>query len=153
MKLLNYITITTLVLFLAACGGGGSSTTESESSQIVIIQDLDFPKIPLGTSTDNFKYAWSINDTTLNATYVSNYSIDSNAHIHMPTATNNQKIKVAIIDQGFEYRHPDIYDKIIESKSVQITNLTEEFPPPACTRSNLSPAYFEIRTKAFNSFI
>lgn len=126
MKLLNFININILAIFLTACGGGGSSSTESSPTQEVV-QTVSFPIEAKGISSDYSMYAWNINNTTLDPAYASNYNIDSNAHINMPTSTNNQKIKVAIIDQGFEYRHPDIYDKITEVKYVQTTTLTDEF--------------------------
>lgn len=123
-RLLNLINICIITSFFTACGGGGGSSTQT----ITFKPDVSQTDITsLGTAIDYSEYAWSINSTSLNTNYASTYNIDSDAHISLPSSTSTSKIKVAIIDQGFEFNHPDIYDKILEVKYITNTSLNSEY--------------------------
>lgn len=127
-KILNLIKICIISTLIASCGGGGSGGDSTESNSLVDNSTKIIGSItPLGTAIDYSEYAWSINNTTLNTSFKNSNTIDDNAHIHMPSSTNNQKIKVAIIDQGFQYNHPDISDKIIDIKYISNTTLENEY--------------------------
>ena len=116
-----------LSLVLTACGGGSGGDEAPLSDIITLPTNISFPITPIGTAVDYSKYAWSINSSTLDSTYATNNNIDSDAHINMPTSTNNQKVKVAVIDQGFQYNHPEIYSKVIDLKNINQTVLTESY--------------------------
>lgn len=124
--LLNSIKISTLAVLLSACGGGGSGEVQATAEQPVV-QEITFPITPNGIATNFSQYAWNINNSTLDSQYKIDYNIDDNAHINMPTSTNNEKIKIAIIDQGFQFDHPEIYDKVIDLKYINNTVLTTDY--------------------------
>lgn len=117
------LTLIILSLFFISCGGGGGSSPTTTNTTTLDI----FPITPVGTSTDYSDYAWNITPKSQLNTSLASYNIDENANIHMPTSTNSSKIKVAIIDQGFQYTHPDIYDKIIDVTNVNTTVLADEY--------------------------
>ena len=134
-KIFKLINICVISSFLAACGGGGGSssetTTPSETTSTTPSEEtsveISYPITPLGTAIDYSKFAWSINGTSLDSSFKTTNTIDDNAHIHMPSSTNNQKIKVAIIDQGFQYNHPDLAEKVIDVKYISNTILENEY--------------------------
>lgn len=115
--------LTLIVPFIIGCGGGGSSTSSSN----VTSSNITYPITPNGVAIDYSDYAWSITPKADLNSNLDSYNIDANANINMPSTTNSTKIKVAIIDQGFEYTHPDIADKIIDVAYVNKTNLSEGF--------------------------
>lgn len=95
-------------LFITSCGGGGGGG-ESGITRLEEIQPI--------FSTNYSAFAWNTNaniDNTLKTTY----NINDNAHINLPTNTNTQKIKVAVIDENFQPTHPDIKDKVIATYNV-----------------------------------
>lgn len=125
----KYLISSLLALLLSGCGGGSNSDSNIITTTFLDLEEenIEYPITPVGTSTDYSAYAWSIKDTSELTNALSRYSIDSNANINMPstipTPLNGEKIKVAVIDQGFQYNHPDFADKVINVTYVNSSNL------------------------------
>lgn len=124
----KYIAILISIFFIGCGGGGGGSSIlnyELEKLSTTVV----FPITPIGTAIDYSDYTWSLKQTSELNSYFDNLNVDSNAHINMPSTipTPTNKIKVAIIDQGFQYNHPDIADKIIDVHYINQTDITSSF--------------------------
>lgn len=106
MKKNIIIILFSFILFMG-CGGGG---TTSETA----ITNEDIYKVSItNEAVDYSNYAWNLSPKNELHPSLSTYSIDDNANINMPLSNiNNNKIKVAIIDQGFDIYHPDLKNKI-----------------------------------------
>lgn len=119
----NVILSTTTAILLTACGGGGGEASESNTnapnSKTIINAK--------GTSIDYSSFAWGIiNSSNIDSSFKTTYGIDSSADINLAAAwskskgkkSNNEAIKVAIIDEDFEVSHPDINHKILSTYNV-----------------------------------
>lgn len=112
-------------IFLLGCGGGGGSAS-SQTNELL----SDAAKALITTqAVDYSNYAWNITPKDNLNSFLDLTTIDANANINMPSSStsNNQKIKVAIIDQGFDTTHPDLKDKIIDINYLNQTNLEDEY--------------------------
>lgn len=124
----KYIAILTSIFFIGCGGGGGGSSIlnyELEKLSTTVV----YPITPIGTSIDYSDYTWNLKQTSELNSELDSKNINTNAHINMPNTipTPTNKIKVAIIDQGFQYNHPDIADKIIDVHYINQTDLTTTF--------------------------
>ncbi len=123
----KYILILVSILILSGCGGGGGGSSKLSDELENLSTSVTIPIIPIGTAIDHSDYAWNLNETSQLNSALDSYNINSNAHINISDNTNSNKIKVAIIDQGFQYNHPDIASKIIDVKYMNNTILTDSF--------------------------
>lgn len=124
-KMRNILLSASTAILLSACGGGGGGGGGATTTTTPAVT----------TATDYSTYQWATN-SSINSTYKSDYSIDSNAHINVETAwattkgkytvgaNINQAVKVAVIDEDFEVTHPDIKDKIISTYNASNTSST-----------------------------
>jgi subtilisin family serine protease len=129
-KMRNILLSTSTAILLSACGGGGGGGSESSTP-------TPTPTPTVTTATDYSTYQWATN-SNIDATFKTDYSIDSNAHINIEATWSNnnrkgqykvganlgQAVKVAVIDEDFEITHPDIKDKIISTYNASDTSTT-----------------------------
>ncbi len=127
-KMRNILLSASTAILLSACGGGGGGGSESSTP-------TPTPTPTVTTATDYSTYQWATN-SNIDATFKTDYSIDSNAHINIETAWATTKgkytkganigdpVKVAVIDEDFEITHPDIKDKIISTYNASDTSTT-----------------------------
>lgn len=127
-KMKNILLSASTAILLSACGGGGGGGSESSTP-------TPTPTPTVTTATDYSTYQWATN-SNIDATFKTDYSIDSNAHINIETAWATTKgkytkganigdpVKVAVIDEDFEITHPDIKDKIISTYNASDTSTT-----------------------------
>lgn len=117
----NLVLSASAALVLTACGGGGGggggSSSSSSSSSVIATSSTP--------ATDYSSYAWGTNSSIDNS-FRTTYSINSNAHINLAGALARTKgkyingastdgVKVAVIDEDFEVAHPDLSGKVISA--------------------------------------